>query len=308
MKLFYICLLLFSVFLIGCEEEALLHISNTRSLLVVDGMITNTTKDNYIRLCLTDIDTILPFLQEVKRVPVNDALVVVSDNLGYSETLTAVKEWDYAFNDSIYNGLYPIRYIEGIPGNTYYLYIKYQNIEYSAESFLQPVPEIDSLYYGKIYNPAKGEYYYPPLINYKEPQNEENHYLFIFSLFSVNDSLIDYQHLSGNGSLDITIMSDEFLEPYVSGLDVAGGYSSSYWLKGYSWTAPGDPVYIRMYSLSLEGYKFWKTITEQIESEGGIFNPAPSTPPGNISGGALGLFQASAVSSIKGEIPYDIGK
>ena len=58
-------------------------------------------------------------------------------------------------------------------------------------------------------------------------------------------------------------MSDEFLEPYVSGLDVAGGYSSSYWLKGYSWTAPGDPVYIRMYSLSLEGYKFWKTVKKR---------------------------------------------
>jgi hypothetical protein len=62
-----------------------------------------------------------------------------------------------------------------------------------------------------------------------------------------------------------------------------------------------------MYSISKKGFNFWKAITEQIESEGGIFNPAPATPPGNISGGALGLFQASAVSSVKGKIPEDIG-
>lgn len=299
------------IFIAGCEEDAPFMFNNPPSFLVVDGMITNTPEDNYIRLSLTDIqafDTTCEGTVLFRRVPVNNALVIVTDDLGNSETLTVTKVLYELSYDSVLNGTYPIKTLKGIPGRTYTLYIKYQNKEYTAESHMQAVPDIDSLYFDRMYNPVKFEYYYPPLISFCDPQDEKNHYLFRFIIgpfYTIKFS--DYQHLYGNNPLMITIISDDFLSSFVNGLDVTKGYSPDYWINGYTRTAPGDSVCIGMYSLSKEGYDFWKAVTDQIESEGGIFNPAPATPPGNISGGALGLFQASGVSYIKGRIPEDIG-
>jgi hypothetical protein len=43
------------IFIAGCEEDASFIFNNSPSFLVVDGMITNTPADNYIRLSLTDM-------------------------------------------------------------------------------------------------------------------------------------------------------------------------------------------------------------------------------------------------------------
>jgi hypothetical protein len=62
-------------------------------------------------------------------------------------------------------------------------------------------------------------------------------------------------------------------------------------LGNYDW-----PIHVRLCSLTKEAYEYIKVMSRQVLYDGNIYKPTPVTPPGNISGGALGLFTASHIS------------
>jgi hypothetical protein len=236
---------------------------------------------------------------------------MLSDDQGNVDTLNRKYAYHYFYSNGILtkgdsflntDGYYVISKIKGIPNHTYRLLIKYKEKEYEASAYMLETPVIDSLYFGKIHDPVKGQDYYPPLISFKKSLIS-NYYLFLFNsgVSYLNNSTVTYD-ISGL-SLDMTLFDGTNLFSYIHGLDVCKGYSSDYWLNGYTWLQPGQTVQIVMYGLSQEGYKFYEALSKQIEQSDGVFNPAPSTPRGNISGGALGYFAASTVSRISGMIP-----
>ena len=57
-----------------------------------------------------------------------------------------------------------------------------------------------------------------------------------------------------------------------------------------------DTVKIEMFSLNEDGLDYYTGFIEVLQSDGGLFSPPPVNAPSNISNGALGLFQANAVS------------
>jgi hypothetical protein len=60
--------------------------------------------------------------------------------------------------------------------------------------------------------------------------------------------------------------------------------------------SPGPPIQIRLHSFTKETYDYFNTLYKQLENNGNIYKPTPASAHGNISGGALGLFYATAVS------------
>lgn len=303
----------------SCEEVVDFDWADQEPKLVVDGIITNEPFGNYIRLTLSD--SLTPGYDDYggdwyRIAEVNNALVIVSDDMGNTDTLTPssyyhtlYKDDSYIVTDSVLitTGTYRVTKLQGVPGHKYHLYIKYENHEYNATAYMNEVPEIDTIYFGKVYNPVKYEYYYPPLISFPILQHSENNYLFLF-YYSFGDYPIEDTQITYEGStfdLDMTLLPGEFLDSYVNGLDVLQGYSGDYWKNGYSWLEPDQTVSIAMYSITPEGYRFYNSLTKQIERYDGIFNPAPTTPVGNISGGAFGYFGASAVSRISGYLPAE---
>jgi len=313
----YLALLLLSTTLFtGCDKEEPANIMNPERKLIVDGIITNGPDDNYVRLLLSD-NKIYDSLgyQYSSLTVVNNALVIVSDDQGNVDTLN---QYHYGYDrlhgspdnqgDSTIDteGYYYIKKIKGRPGHTYFLYINYSQKEYRASSFMKDVPQIDSLKFDKTWDPVKSQNYYPPLVSFKKMQTQENYYFFILAvgIWGSNCPESSYEMLDflTGRTFNMTIIKDANLAPYVSGLDVGKGKAPDYWLTSYTWANPGDTVKIRMFSTSKAGYQYFEALFKQIDNDGGLFNPAPTTPKGNISGGAFGYFGASAVSKIKGTV------
>ncbi len=122
-----------------------------------------------------------------------------------------------------------------------------------------------------------------PLIYFKEPQNERNYYLFF---------------TTASYGWPYSILSDEYLESYVNGLDVCKGVSPDYWVTNYPYDFMRN-YFIEMHSVTKEGYEYYKALIQQFRNDGGGYSPSPASPPTNLDNGALGLFRASAVNRVE---------
>jgi len=285
----------------SCIADYDVQQESNQSRLVVDGAITNQ-KGPYM-LYLSKSLAQMSFNANENRANteyINDADIYITD-LNEAVTDTLVKYWskkrfmpDNANNpfidpsDSIYYyGQYQTTILKGIPGHTYALTIKWQNKEYHAESYMPPVPPLDSVQFNFTKGAIGKSDYNIPLLFFKEPQNERNYYLFITP--------------GSNRVWPYSILSDEYLNDYVNGLDVCKGVSPDYWMTAYPYVSDGRLFYdyfIEMHSLTKEGYEYYKALIQQFKTDGGGYSPSPASPPTNLDNGALGFFRTSAVNRV----------
>lgn len=307
----------------SCIEDFDLKLPYAEPRLVVDGLISSKPGPYYIRLTLSKVGNITQNNNVNELVdPVNNAVVVVSNDIDQSDTLQYVQwneneySYDYQTGNSIkiikdqegnsidsivitdpyyYNkrGFYKTSHLKGIPGITYFLNVSYNRNEYTASAYMPLVPAIDSIGYllKKSEIVGKSDKYFP-LLYFQEPQGITNYYL-----IQLNDDIFA-QSGYGNSTWQFSILSDTFLEPYVNGLNVSTGYSPS-GENYYPVYGEGDSIYVELNSLTKEGYNYYKNLIDQFGNDGGAYKPTPASPPGNISNGGLGLFRASAVSESK---------
>lgn len=308
----------------SCLKDYDLQLESTQTRLVVDGTITNQDGPYLIRLTKSRLiytydnsaasnpflttnsnDTIYPWTIYTKRQDgteaIKNATVFITDqNTSLTDTLVKCPEgkW-HQMNDTIHDdfsthfdvadtsilfGYYKTTKLKGIAGHTYTLTVRWQDKEYHAESYMPPVPEIDSVHF----NYTKGEIgkndFNIPLIYFKEPKNERNNYLFI---------------TPGGGRVwTYSILSDEYLKDYVNGLDVCKGVSPDYWMTAYPDENSIKYFSIEMHSLTIEAYDYYKALLQQFRTDGGGYSPSPASPPTNMDNGALGFFRASAVNRV----------
>lgn len=305
-------------FLSGCIEDYDLKLPDAESRLVVEGLITNQPGPYYIHLTKSKIGSFKSPDEEYtdNAEPVMDAMVIITDDLNQVDTLKLidfdVKEYkyDYRFGyfkillneygeliDTLFlkdpsgfnhRGFYKTSRLKGIPGHTYFMKIIHNDKIYESSAYMPPVPEIDSIGYIKKIMEKDGQEFFIPLMYFKEPQRIDNYYL-----IQLSD---DISLRSGYGSSNwpFSIFSDDFLEPYVSGLNISLGTNP----RGieYPFYMEGDSIYVALSSLTKEGFNYYKALLEQFGNDGGAYKPTPASPLGNISNGGLGLFRASAIS------------
>jgi hypothetical protein len=117
---------------------------------------------------------------------------------------------------------------------------------------------------------------YELLMFAREPQDENNYYLFRFFR---NDSLTFFN------DTDIYYTDDEFLAEKIDGVP-----SPIYYAKN-------DVGKVEVFSLSRVGYVYFNDLWAILNNDGGgMFGPIPSSPRTNLTNGALGFFQVSAVN------------
>lgn len=301
------------VLLEACSEKYDINTTSFIPKVVVNGLVTSTDGPYYVRLTKSTSQASNgnygTYYDDAE--PIQDALIIITDDIGTIDTLTPLLsdslKFDYNIgyftiihNDTILlsdfqyyekGGFYRTNSIKGVPGRTYNLCINNNGDEYFAEAYMPPVPEIDSLSYTIKISEKDGQEYYVPLLYFSEPQNVKNYYLIKLCEVGFCDNL-----LAACRNWEYSILSDEFLEPYVNGLNVDDGaspdgmdfYPFSNWI----------PVRVSLYSLTYEAYEFYKALISQFENDGGTFKPSPASPPSNISNGALGIFRASAVDTM----------
>lgn len=256
--------------LTSCEEAVRLDLNQYVDKVVIEGMVTNKADYQFVKVSRT-----ADFYASGPTPRITDAIVTVTDDLG--------NEFPFVHNptaseDSL--GIYvPQTPFAGEVGRTYKLRVETDGKVYEAEDQLLAVTTIDKLEYtideDEKKDPEVKNRYYNVLLFTKEPQDETNFYFFKFFR---NDSL------TYANDTDIYYSDDEFLAENINGVESPIYFSV------------GDRCRVEMYSISRRGYVYFNDLYNLLNNDGGgMFGNVPASPRTNLSNGALGFFQVSAV-------------
>jgi hypothetical protein len=266
----YIKILLPALVIISCEEPAELDLRQTPPKVVIEAQVTN--KPNYQ---VVKISRSTDFYGSGQTPRITDAIVSVTDDAG--------NEYTFIHNprnhaDSM--GIYlPQVNFSGEIGRTYTLHVNADGKLFEASDKMFSVTPIDSMQFRinedqqeEAEEPGK---IYELLVYAKEPQDEDNYYLFKYYR---NDSLTVFN------PTDIYYSDDELLGENINGIPSPVYYGSN------------DIARLEVYSLTRQGYVFYNDLAGSLNNDGGgMFGPIPAPPRSNLTNDALGFFQVSAV-------------
>lgn len=264
-----VALMFVSVLFWSCDEPVRLDVTQGESRVVIEGQVTNLEGQQYVKVSRSN-----GFYDSGKSPRITDASVMVKDDAG--------NEFQFVHNPRNYAdsaGYYlPQTLFTGEVGKTYFLTVTIGDQVYEAEDKLFRVTSIDSLAYqiddDEREDPEDEGKFYEVLIFANEPQDTEDYYLFKFYR---NDSLkLDFD-------TDIYFTNDETL-----GENIDGVSSPIYF-------APGDRARCEIFSLSRTAFVFYSDLQSLLNNDGGLFSQPPASSRTNLTNGALGFFQASAI-------------
>ncbi len=269
-KIYQLGLLLMLGSVLACEQTITLDAELNQEQLVVEGLITNSDL-NYVKLTRSR-----DFYSSGLAEGVLNAEVTVSDNMGNVRRYVHNPD-----NVPSLEGVYlpEVAFMPSV-GTTYTMTATVDGTTYMAQETMQPVTKIDSLTVflneDEREDPDDEDRFYEVLFYAQEPQDRVDHYLFKF--YRNGDLIKDAEE-------DIYVGEDEYLGEQIDDLPIAGFY------------AIGDTVGVEMYSITREAFVYYSDLFNLINNDGGMFTPPPANPRSNVSNGALGYFQVSAIET-----------
>lgn len=309
-------LLIFNLFctilLGGCfaQEEFDLE-PDANPPIIIHALITNQAGPYYVQVSRatneqtpSDVENALT---GQNYTPITNATITLTDDQGNIDILEPYAQDFPAQNAQGVITFAQIGYyrtstnIQGVPGRTYTLTVQHAGKSYQATATMPPTPPAITVNHGPfIY----------PLLNFSEPQEKGNYYMFFHRDFFGNDPINSRRerdkfedNLWPLFYQKFQIYSDQFWGNEVKDLDI---YTPNYLQKDsllLCFECP-ENIQVQMHSISKEAYEFYNALNQQARNDGGTFHTEPATPPSNFSNGALGIFRASAVQSITAPIKY----
>ncbi|MBI5540319.1 MAG: DUF4249 domain-containing protein [Bacteroidia bacterium] len=256
----FLSLLIVVLVISSCEKVVNIDLNSKDPQIVIEGIITDQPGSYTIKLTNT------ANFDELNNFPsVSSASVIISDNAGNSETLTETSA-----------GIYTTSTIQGTIGRTYTLKVTANGKEYSAVSKMPSSVNIDTLNIVTEQSPrgsSKTIY-----VNFVDPIGTDNYYRFIKIINGVTQKSI--------------YVEDDLLKD-------GEAINQPLFARGQDETKlkPGYTVTIELQSIDKDVYDYFRTLL-QLSSSGLINQSAsPANPLSNISNGALGYFNACAVTS-----------
>ncbi|HYG18562.1 MAG TPA: DUF4249 domain-containing protein [Ohtaekwangia sp.] len=262
----------FAAFFYACDEPVTLDLRQTPSKIVIEGLVTDAEGYQFVKISRT-----VGFYATGTTPRVTDAQVLVKDDLG--------NEYPFVHNPRSHidsAGIYVPEFpFTGEIGRTYTLNVTVGETLYAAEDKLLPVIPVDSLNYRfseeEAEDPKDPGKVYELLLFAREPQDEANYYLFKFYR---NGALTYYDET------DIYYSDDKFLAENIDGIASPVYYAIQ------------DTGRVEAYSMSRAGYIYYGDLFSLLNNDGGgMFGSIPGSPRTNLSNGALGFFQVSAIKS-----------
>ncbi len=237
----------------SCDKVITLPIEDNQSTVVIEANITDKLGPYSVKLSRS-ID-----LNEANIYPaIENGTVVITDNTGIKDTLTYSK-----------GGVYNTKLIKGVYGRTYFLEVTVDGKKYTAQSTMPYKVNLDSLRVNVF--PINGKNQYSIIPGFTDPLELGNCYRFIqkindtldknYNIFNdnLNNGKVNQRPLN-NGNKDLTIKVLDF-------------------------------VSVEMQCISASANLYYYSLSQQ-SGAGPGGGTAPTNPPNNISGGALGLFSA----------------
>jgi hypothetical protein len=258
--------------LFSCDEAIQLDFQQVPPRIVIEGLVTDRPGYQFVKISKS-----VDFYTSGKTPRVTDAAVRVTDDLG-NEYLFVHNPRNHADSMGIY---LPEDPFTGAIGRTYTLRVQAGEALYEATDKLVSITPIDSLSYrlneDEADDPKEEGKVYELLLYAREPQDETNFYLFKFFR---NDTLKYYDET------DIYLSDDKFLTEDLNGVT----WSVYYGIR--------DTARMEAFSITRVGFVYYNDLSSLLNNDaGGMFGSVPVTPRTNLSNGALGFFQVSAVSS-----------
>lgn len=189
------------------------------------------------------------------------ATVVITDDAGQSDTLTEAA-----------TGYFITSHLQGIPGRTYHLSVDHAGTSYTASSTMPQPVAIDSIY--NISASAFGTMRYPVFVVLEDPANVRNQYRFI--------STINGNRRGGSIPENDELFNGEKTELFLSRLGAS--------------LSPGDSLRVEMQCIDQAVFNYFDSFAALGDGPGS--SSAPANPYSNISGGAMGYFNACTRSFI----------
>ncbi len=300
----------------SCVEPVtpMLNVSDTESVLVVEGQITNEVGPFRVKLTKS-----IPVDVNYYSQPELDADVRIDDDKGNTFQLLGDNSGLYETVD---------KNLIGVTGNTYSLSIRTADgMQYeSTAELMQEVPDIDTVYFEEVKHPRIGngltyeDNWLNILLDSHDSKEINKYWRYEFEetwqVSMLTDRVI-VQHNAGNAadfSFERISINDKkrdcwITKPSSSILLASTVNSPADKIKGFivESIGPGDArlhigysILVKQYSLNRDQYSFWKQLMDANENLGGIYSKVPAPVYGNITccdgkTKALGYFAASTV-------------
>jgi hypothetical protein len=258
-----------------CTERIDVEVGSTYTRLVVEGAVTTDTTVHSVRLSLTS-----DYFYNQTAPPVSGASVFIDDG---EHTVQLDED---PLNPGYYNtgdGYF------GVPGRTYTLLISGvdvdsdgENEEYTAESVLNPVNDLDSIYARRFESFFSG---YEILLWAWDPPRKD---YYAFKVYRNGTLLTD--------TLYELIVQDDMLfnGRYTNG--IASQFLSDD--KGDEKAQPGDTITFEINGITGEYYTYVLESQSEIYTQTPLFSGPPANISTNLSEGAIGFFLACSVKRV----------
>lgn len=244
----------------SCTKVIDIDLNSTNPQIVIEGEVSDQSETYWVRISRTG-----KYIGHEATPKVSGAVVTITDN---NQTYTLLENPNTP-------GLYETNAFVGQPGTTYFLKVVAEGQEYASQSTM-PSELLDYDLRQTAYftgDASKDPGYYLKLFT-TEPRNEDNYYQW---RFVINDTVY-------NKAGDITVASDEWIQGQID------GFQASYAFR------VEDKIKFSMLAITKETYEFYSALRGLLFNDGGMFNPPPANPKGNING-AIGLFSVYSIKN-----------
>ncbi len=252
MKKIAVIIVLFALFT-SCEKEIELDLKNSGSKIVVEGVISNDSSTQTIKISRS-----VAFYDPNDYPAVSGAAVQVSENGGTPITFTETSP-----------GIYQATGFTGVPGRTYSLSMSIEGKTYTSSSTMPlEVPFTGITYEENVFTQPGGEKSYVVTPVFDDPAADENYYRFNLYINDVKDNKT------------IVTLNDVLIN----------GETNTFGFTSYdddNEINAGETVKIEMFGIDKNVYNYFYVLQQNSDSQN-----TPNNPESNITNGVLGYFSA----------------
>jgi len=260
-------IILAAVFLTACQQVVSIDLNKTNPQLVIEGIVTDQPGPYSVKLSKTGNY----FAPSLTFPTVSNALVVVADNFGQTDTL----------KENV-SGTYLSSTLSGAPGSMYTLYVSSEGKQYNATSSMPKKVLIDTLF-SVVRNQSRGEGPgYDIYVTFKDPPELGNYY----RINATSSEVIPTDSIDGRRYrlyTDKLTNGNEMMERIRAGRLVV----------------TGDTITVELYSIDRAAYDYFNTLNDILMSDRAPTSLSPANPTSNISNGSLGHFSAYTIDTRK---------
>lgn len=255
----------FSLLYTSCVEKVNIDLSEGEPTTVVEGYVCDEVDSSFVKVSRS-----INFYSTQLPPPVENATVVIEEN-GTPITLTHQGDGMYRFPSGW----------KGSPATVYKLTVQVDGETFTSTSTLIEMFEVEPQLEFK-FEPASGFLPAGNTVTYFFTDSRPGNNFTSFQ-FGVNDTLEDFTIYFNSDALARN-QRRSFLLPFTR-------------------VDSGDSVLLVFKSVSEEVTTYFEALANLNNGAPGPFQTPPANPPTNISGGAVGYFQTSAVVRVKQTVP-----